>query len=368
MLASLPGLNGLTSGLLPLAQLQLFPVAASAQSHSIDALYWFLTIVSAVMTVLIFVCIIYFAWRFHAKKNPVPTQIEGSTKLELTWSIAPFLVMLIFFAWGAQIFFAAQQPPKNAMEIFVTGKQWMWKVQYPNGGREIDELHVPVGTPVKLTMASEDVIHSFSIPAFRVRHDVVPGHYDSLWFTATKPGRYHLFCTEYCGNQHAGMIGWVDVMDRQAYDNWASGGGAQGTLAEQGQTAFAQFGCSTCHLLDQQGRGPNLRGLYNKPVQLSDGRTVIADDAYLRESILDANAKIVASFQPGIMPIFKGQISEETVIQLIGFIKSLSPTGPASQQGSQQGAIVIAPRAAENNPAATSNSSAAKTPVNSQQR
>ncbi len=350
----------------PLAQLQLFPVAASEQSRSIDGLYWFLTVVSAVMTLLIFAAIALFAWKYHASRNPIPTQIEGSTKLELTWSILPFLVMLIMFAWGAQIFFAAQQPPKDAMEIFVTGKQWMWKIQYPNGGREIDELHVPTNTPVKLTMASEDVIHSFSIPAFRVRHDVVPGHYNSLWFTATKPGRYHLFCTEYCGNQHAGMIGWVNVMDQQAYANWASGGGAQGTLADQGQSAFQQFGCSTCHLLDQQGRGPNLRGLYNKPVQLSDGRTVIADTAYLRESILDPNAKIVASFQPGIMPVFKGQITEETVIQLIGYIKSLSPNGPASQQGSQEGAIVIAPTAAGGT--STSTSPASKTPVNSQQQ
>lgn len=366
MFASLPAFASALAAVLPLAQMQLFPEAASEQSHSIDSLYWLLTVVSVVMTVLIFAAIIFFAWKYHAKRHPVPTQIEGSTPLELTWSILPFLVMLIFFAWGAQIFFAAQQPPANAMEVFVTGKQWMWKVQYPNGGREIDELHVPMNTPVKLTMASEDVIHSFSIPAFRVRHDVVPGHYDSLWFTATKPGRYHLFCTEYCGNQHAGMIGWVTVMDRQAYDNWASGGGAQGTLADQGQSAFAQFGCSTCHLLDQQGRGPNLRGLYNKPVQLNDGRTVIADDSYIRESILEPNAKIAASFQPGIMPVFKGQISEETVIQLIGYIKSLSPGVPASQQGSQQGAIVIAPRAGDSRAAPTSNSQASKTPVNSQ--
>lgn len=352
---------------LPLGQLQLFPVAASAQSHSIDALYWFLTIVSAVMTFLIFACIVLFAWKYHAKRHPVPTQIEGSTKLELTWSILPFIVMLAFFAWGAQIFFAAQTPPKNAMEIFVTGKQWMWKVQYPDGGREIDELHVPVNTPVKLTMASEDVIHSFSIPAFRVRHDVMPGHYNSLWFTATKPGRYRLFCTEYCGNQHAGMVGWVDVMGQREYANWASGGGSQGTLAEQGQNLFQQFGCSTCHLLDQQGRCPNLRGLYNKPVQLSDGRTVIADDAYIRESILDPNAKIVAGFEPNVMPVFKGQVTEENVIQLIGFIKSLSPNAPASQQGSQQPPIVIAPGAGAPR-APSSNSPASKIPANSQQQ
>jgi cytochrome c oxidase subunit 2 len=297
------------------------------------------------MSTLIFACIILFAWKYRRRSNVQATQIEGSTKLELTWSILPFLVMLIMFAWGAQLYFAAQQPPKDALEIFVTGKQWMWKIQYPDGGREIDELHVPVGQPVKLTMTSEDVIHSFSIPAFRVRHDVFPGHYDSLWFTATKPGRYHLFCTEYCGNQHAGMIGWVNVLDKRAYANWASGGGAQGTLAEQGEKLFQQFGCSTCHLLDQQGRCPMLRGLYNKPVQLSDGRTIQANDAYIRESILDPNAKITAGFEPNIMPVFKGQVTEENVIQLISYIKSLSPQTPVSQQGSQQRPVVIAPRA-----------------------
>src|SRR5579884_1866322 len=323
-----------------LAQLRLFPEAASAQAGPIDALYWFLTIVSTIMTVLIFAAVILFAWKYRRRANAHATQIEGSTKLELTWSIVPFLIMLVMFGWGAQLYFAAQQPPKDAMEIFVTGKQWMWKVQYPDGGREIDELHVPVNRPVKLTMASEDVIHSFSIPAFRVRHDVVPGHYDSLWFTPTKTGRYRLYCTEYCGNQHAGMTGWVDVMDERSYANWASGGGTGGTLAEQGQQLFQQFGCATCHLLDQQGRCPILRGLYNKPVQLENGQTVIANDAYLRESILDPNAKIVAGFEPNVMPNFKGQVTEENVIQLIAFIKSLSPTTPASQQGPQQRPVV----------------------------
>ncbi len=347
-----------------LADLPLFPPTASIEAHEVDQLYFFLIAVSAVMTILIFAAIIWFAFKYHRNRNPRATQIEGSTKLELTWSILPFLVMLVMFWWGTRIFFINAQPPKDAMEIFVTGKQWMWKIQYPDGGREIDELHVPTGQPVKLTMASEDVIHSFSIPAFRVKHDVVPGHYDTLWFTANKPGRYHLFCTEYCGNQHAAMIGWVDVLDKRDYDAWQSGGGRQGTLAERGQQQYEQHGCSTCHLLDQQGRCPNLRGLYNKPVMLADGRTVIADDAYIRESILDPNAKIAAGFEPGIMPVFKGQISEEAVIQLIAFIKSLSPNTPASQQGSQQPPIVIAPTAPGSSSTSTSNTS--RVPANAQ--
>jgi cytochrome c oxidase subunit II len=331
---------------LPLAQMiPLFPETASKEASQIDYLYYFITAVSVVMTVVIFAGVIFFAWKYRRQANVQPTQIEGSTGLELTWSIVPFLIMLIMFGWGAKLFFAAQTPPKDAMEVFVTGKQWMWKVQYPDGGREINELHVPVGQPVKLTMASEDVIHSFSIPAFRVRHDVVPGHYDNLWFTPTKPGRYHLFCTEYCGNQHAGMIGWVTVMEKREYANWASGGGSQGPLAEQGEKQFAQLGCATCHLLDQQGRCPILRGVYGKPVQLNTGQTVVADDAYLRESILDPNAKVVAGFEPNIMPVFKGQVNEEGVIQLIAYIKSLSPSGPASQVGTQQAPVVVAPKA-----------------------
>jgi len=205
-----------------LADLQLLPDRASTQAVQLDALYWFITIVAIVMTVVIFFSVIFFAYKYRRKANVHPTQIEGSTGLELTWSILPFLVMLIMFGWGAQLFFAAQQPPKDAMEVFVTGKQWMWKVQYPNGGSEINELHVPTNQPVKLTMASEDVIHSFSLPAFRVRHDVVPGHYQSLWFTANKPGRYRLFCTEYCGLQHSDMVGWVNVMEEREYANWQS--------------------------------------------------------------------------------------------------------------------------------------------------
>ncbi len=328
-----------------LADIPFLAPVASKEGVPIETLWWFLCAVSLVMTVLIFAGVVAFAVRYRKRPGVAATQIEGSNLLEITWSVIPFLVMLVMFWWGADLFFAAENPPKNAMEVYVVGKQWMWKVQYPDGNREINSLHVPVGKTVKLTMASEDVIHSFSIPAFRVRHDVVPGHYDTLWFTATVPGHYHLFCTEYCGDRHSQMTGWVDVLDEKEYQKWASGGAGSGTLAEQGQQLFQQNGCSTCHLLDQQGRCPNFRGLYNKPVQLNDGRTVLADDAYLRESILQPNAKIVSGFEANVMPNFQGQLTEENVIQLIAYIKSLSPPGPASQQGSQQPPIVIAPRA-----------------------
>jgi cytochrome c oxidase subunit 2 len=316
-----------------LADFPFVAPVASKEAGDIDLLWWFLCAVSLVMTVLIFVGVIGFALKYRAKPGVAPVQLHGNTALEVTWSIIPFLVMLVMFWWGTDLFFAAQSPPKDAMEIFVVGKQWMWKVQYPDGFREINALHVPVGQDVKLTLASEDVIHSFGIPVFRVRHDVVPGHYDSLWFRPTVPGHYRIYCTEYCGDRHSQMVGWVDVLGENEYSRWASGGGSGGTLAEQGQALFTQNGCSTCHLLNEQGRCPILKNLYNKPVQLNDGRTVIADDAYLRESILQPNAKIVNGFEANVMPNFQGQLSEENVIQLIAYIKSLTPAATASQVG-----------------------------------
>jgi len=212
----------------------------------------------------------------------------------------------------------------------------MWKIQYPEGTREINELHVPIGRPVKLTLASEDVIHSFFIPAFRIKHDVVPGRYDTMWFTATKPGRYHIFCAEYCGTEHSGMVGWVTVMTDSDYENWVAAGGTEGSMAQQGERLFEQYGCSTCHQADQQGRGPNLRGVYGSRIQLTDGRSVQADDAYIRESILNPNSKVTAGYRPDVMPTFQGQISEEQLLQMIVYIKSLAnPGAPASTGGRQ---------------------------------
>jgi cytochrome c oxidase subunit 2 len=227
------------------------------------------------------------------------------------------------------------------MDVYVVGKQWMWKLQYPGGQREINELHVPTGRAVKITLASEDVIHSFFIPALRIKHDVVPGHYDTMWFTADKPGRYHMFCAEYCGTEHSGMVGWVTIMTPADYENWLAGGGASGTMAQQGERLFEQLGCSSCHLLDRQGRGPMVRNLYGSRVQLAGGQTVQADDAYLRESILNPNAKLVSGYKPGVMPSFQGQISEEGILQLIVYIKSLAAssapgTPTAALQGGKQ--------------------------------
>ena len=313
----------------------LFPEAASNFAFEIDRLYYFEIAVALVMTVLIFLAIFIFAIKYR-RRNPdeIPHQIEGSMALEITWSVLPFLVMLIMFGWGSKIAFDEYAPPKDAYNIYVVGKQWMWKVQYPEGQREINEVHVPIGRKVRITLASEDVIHSFYIPAFRVKHDVVPGHYDDIWFTATKPGRYHIFCAEYCGTEHSGMIGWVTAMSPTAFENWLAGGGAEGSMASQGEKMFQQLGCSTCHLLDEQGRCPILRGVYGSQVLLDDGRTVLADDAYIRESILNPNAKIVAGFHKDVMPTFQGQVSEENLLQLIEYIKSLAikKTGVISEQ------------------------------------
>jgi len=300
----------------------------------VDHLYYFEVGISVLMTILIFMAIFVFAIKYR-RRNPdeVPHQFEGSMKLEIAWSVIPFIIMLVMCFWGASVAFQEYAPPINAYNIYVVGKQWMWKVQYPEGNREINEMHVPIGRQVRVTLASEDVIHSFFIPAFRVKHDVVPGHYDDIWFVATKPGRYHIFCAEYCGTEHSGMIGWVTAMEPTAFQNWLSGGGAEGSMASQGEKLFQQLGCSTCHLLDEQGRCPNLRGLYGSEVLLDDGRTVLADEAYLRESILNPNAKIAASFHADVMPTFKGLVSEENLLQLIEYIKSLSAkkTGVTSE-------------------------------------
>jgi cytochrome c oxidase subunit 2 len=306
-------------------QLPLWPEAASALAVDVDHLYIYLTVVSVVMSVLIFGTIFVFAIKYRRKSDSeIPEPIHGSLRLEITWSVIPFLVMLTFFWWGAKIYFYNAVPPPNAMDVYVVGKQWMWKLQYPQGQREINELHVPVGQAVKLTLASEDVIHSFFIPALRIKHDVVPGHYDTMWFIANKVGRYHLFCAEYCGTEHSGMVGWVTVMSPADYQNWLAGGGSSGTMAQQGERLFEQLGCAACHLSERAGRGPNLQGLYGSRVQLTGGQTVQADDAYLREAILNPNAKVVTGYKANVMPSYQGQLSEEQILQLVVYMKSLA--------------------------------------------
>jgi cytochrome c oxidase subunit 2 len=308
----------------------LWPVRASTTAGSVDALYIFLVALGAFVSVSIFVMILIFATRFRRRKGINAEQIEGSTPLELTWSVIPLCIFMVIFVWGAVIYFNERTPPRGATEIYVVAKQWMWKLQHEEGPREINELHVPVGRDVKMIMTSQDVIHSFYVPAFRIKQDVLPGRYTTAWFHATKAGTYHLFCAEYCGTMHSGMIGQVVVMEPAQYEAWMGGGGAMGSLASNGESIFQQLGCSTCHRSDTQGRGPNLVGLFGKRVQLEDGRAVIADENYIRESILSPAAKVVSGFKP-IMPVFQGLVSEEQLSALVAYIKSLNqpPSGSA---------------------------------------
>jgi cytochrome c oxidase subunit 2 len=307
----------------------LFPHQASSIAPRVDALYFYLIIVSVIFTLLIAGSILYFAIKYRRRsETELPHGVQGSMKLEVAWSVIPLLITFTFFFWGASVFFAINRPPNDAIEVSVVGKQWMWKFQHADGQREINELHVPIGRAVKLTMASEDVIHSFYVPAFRVKRDVLPGRVATTWFEATRKGRYHLFCAEYCGTKHSGMIGWLEVMDAVEFQAWLAGGTGSESLASAGSKLFAQHACNTCHRPDSLARGPNLEGLFGKTVQLQDGRTLVADESYIRESIVTPNAKIVAGFQP-IMPTFQGLISEEGLLQLVAYVKSLSKAAPS---------------------------------------
>jgi len=229
---------------------------------------------------------------------------------------------MIFFAWGSLIYFQEARPPKGSMQIYVVAKQWMWKFEHETGQRVIDQLHVPIGRDIRMVMSSQDVIHSFFVPAFRIKTDVLPGRYTETWFRPTKTGTYHLFCSQYCGTNHSAMVGEVIVMEPAAFQAWLSTGGDSGSLASNGQQLFQALGCPTCHRSDTQGRGPNLAGIFGRPVLLDDGRTLVADENYIRESILNPGAKIVAGFKP-IMPSFQGQVSEDDLMALVAYIKSL---------------------------------------------
>ena len=301
----------------------LFPERASTIAGRVDALYFFLLAVSIFFSLLIAGLIVYYAVKFRRRhEDAIGVQVHGGMILEITWTIVPFLITMVVFVWGASVYFAMARPPDETLNIYVVGKQWMWKFQHLDGQREINELHVPVGRDVKLIATSEDVIHDLFVPAFRIKADVIPGRYVSIWFRATKPGRYHLFCAEYCGTKHSGMIGDVIVMDPNEYQTWLSGGAPEGSLADAGGKLFQDLACNTCHRPDAQGRGPVLQGLFGKTVALQKGETITVDEAYIRESILNPAAKITGGFQP-IMPTFQGLVTEEQVLELVEYVKAL---------------------------------------------
>ncbi|HEV8431016.1 MAG TPA: cytochrome c oxidase subunit II [Pyrinomonadaceae bacterium] len=324
----------------------LVPDSASTFSWQVDALYFYLSGVTLFFTLLISAVLIFFVIRYR-RRTPyeIPRPVAGSHKLETLWTIIPFIIAMTMFGWGAQVYFQQYKPPANAIEVYVVGKQWMWKLQHATGQREINQLHVPVGRKIKLIMTSEDVIHDFFVPAFRTKMDVLPGKYTTLWFEATTPGTYHLFCAEYCGMNHSGMTGSIVVMEPREFDNWLSGNTGSTTPAAAGQQLYQTLGCASCHGANGEGgRGPTLAGVFGKMTPLQSGESVRVDEGYIKESITNPQAKIVAGFGP-IMPTFQGQISEDQLVQLIAFIKSL-PAGGQTQTPATAGSPATARPAA----------------------
>ena len=307
----------------------LFPTQASTLAPEVDNLYLGIVAITAFFAVVVVIFVVYFAIKYRDDTgDKVGAPITGSMPLELGWSLIPFFISIGIFVWASVVFFHIVRAPDQTLDIYSTGKRWMWRFQHIDGQREINELHVPVGRPVRVVFTSEDVLHDLFIPAFRVKADAVPGRYSAIWFEPTQVGEYHIFCAEYCGTRHSGMIGTVYVMEQADYQAWLSGGGGLtgGTMLQQGEALFTQLACVTCHLPDGTGRGPSLVGVYGSTVTLDNGSTVSADETYLRESILTSQAKTVKGYEH-IMPTFQGLINEDGVAALIEYIKSMQAGG-----------------------------------------
>lgn len=309
-----------------LGQFRMFPQSASTMAPRTDHLFFFLIGVAVFFCSLIFILILYFSIRYRRRDDNLRAKSQPTRTLpyELTWTVIPLIVSLTAFAWGADLYIDHARPPSNARNVFVLGKQWMWRIQHPEGAKEINRLHVAKGRPVRLTLTSEDVIHSFYVPAFRTKQDAVPGRYSTVWFTPTKTGTFDLYCAEYCGTNHAKMIGKVIVMEPAEMQTWLEGG-PQLSLAEQGGQIFERLACSTCHKQFKGEVAPSLNGLPGSQVKLGSGVTITADDTYIRDSILNPANRVVAGYQPN-MPQYGDQIDEEDVIALIAYIKSLPTT------------------------------------------
>jgi len=314
--------------------IQLWPNTASDFAREVDNLFNFLNGVSIFFTLLILALTVYFSVKYKRRSEADrPKGIHGNLPLEIFCSVVPFIVVLVIFGWGADLYFKAITPPKESMEILVTGKQWMWKIQHPSGKREINDIHVPVGVPVKITMTSEDVIHNFFVPALRMKRDAVPGRYTQLWFEADKTGEYHMFCAEYCGTEHSLMRGTMYIMEQEDYLAWTSGAvDTKGmTPAEAGKEIFTSMGCAACHASGDSQQGPSLANKYGYEQKLSDGSMALVDEDYLRESILNPTAKMVEGYLP-IMPPYQGLVKEDQMTYLITYIKSLSDKGSSTPE------------------------------------
>ncbi len=309
-----------------LADIWPLPDDASTFASRVDTLYFFIIGTTVAVSTLVAVLVIYFAIRYRRRsEDEIPVSIVGSHALEIAWSSIPLCIVMVMFGWSAWLYVDMSTAPADALEVYVIGKQWMWKSQHPDGQREINELHVPVGKPVKLTMTSEDVIHSFFVPDFRTKQDVIPGRYTSLWFQATKPGRFRIYCAEYCGTDHSKMVGWVVASEPSEHQQWLSSR-ADLSLALRGRALFLKYQCVTCHSSDSQAKAPSLEEIYLKPVRLADGKSIVADESYLRESIQNPRAKVVAGFEP-IMPAYQGRLEkdreEQDLLELLAYVKAL---------------------------------------------
>ncbi len=306
-----------------LSNFPLWPPEASTIAPQMDALIFFMILVSLIGLTIVILFIVGFSVLYRKQRHPVAVQIEGSTLLEATWTIIPLGLFLVMFVWGSLIYFRVYTPPANAMNIYVVGKQWMWKAEHPGGQHEINALHIPVGRPIQLTLISQDVFHSFSIPAFRVKREAIPGRYTSVWFQATKPGTYHLFCTQYCGTNHSAMIGQIVAMTPDDYKKWLDESNSGNSLAQNGERLFASLSCNACHSGRADARGPSLANVFGSTLTLTTGEKVNVDEAYLRQAILSPSEHVTQGYVP-IMPTYQGQISEDGVFALIEYIKSLN--------------------------------------------
>lgn len=315
------------------------PPAASTFAKEYDAIFYTLCALTVLFSLIVGIAVVYLAIKYRAGSNVDRSRpVYEDLRLELTWTIIPLILGLVMFGFGARLFVHLRTPPKNASEIFVIGKQWMWHAMHPNGTRENNTLHVPVGRPVKITMISQDVLHAFYIPAFRTQMHTVPGRYTTLWFEATQTGEFHLFCNMYCGTQHSEMGGKVVALEPREYEEWLANGGTSSqpmTMEQSGQKIFNSVGCNNCHGGEDTLRGPSLKNIYGTKRTFSNSGPVVADEAYLRESILNPANKLTAGYGQ-TMSAYEGQLSEEEIINLIAYIKSGAVTPVPSGETSRR--------------------------------
>lgn len=303
------------------------PFRGSSGAGAVDALFYFILAISVIFFLLIVTLMLVFVFKYRRRSpgEEPPRSPHHNTPLELTWTIVPLILVVVIFGWGFRVFLDMNTPPDNAYEVQVTGQKWKWLFTYDNG--HVDEnLHVPVDRPIRLVMTSEDVIHSFFVPAFRIKRDVVPGRYSSVWFDATTAGTYDVFCAEYCGTNHSNMLAKVVVHEPGGFETWMADAANfldRMSPAEGGERLYRVRGCAQCHSVDGSGGiGPTFKGAFGHPVALQDGSTVTVDENYVRQSILDPQSQVVAGFEP-VMPTYQGRLKDDEITAIIAYLKTL---------------------------------------------